>query len=73
MKKMHTENAVLVCPECGSTEVAVTAEQMFMVNSGEHYCHSVKTQDDDAKAECLNAGCSWAGCRSQLVSTTPEN
>lgn len=55
---------MLVCPECGSTEVTATAEQMFMVNTGDHYCHSVKTQDDNAKADCLS--CSWEGRRDQL-------
>ena len=55
----------LTCPECGSEEVAVTAEQMFMVNTGDHYCHSVKTQDDEAKATCL--ACRWTGHRGALV------
>lgn len=54
----------LHCPQCGSTEVTVTAEQMFMVNTGEHYCHSVKTQDHDAKASCLS--CQWGGERHHL-------
>lgn len=40
----------LACPVCDSEDVTVTAEQMFMANTGEHYCHSVKTHDDDAKA-----------------------
>lgn len=55
---------VLTCPECGSVKVTVTAEQMFMVNTGEHWCHSVKTQDSDAKAGCLD--CGWKGTRDQL-------
>lgn len=54
----------LTCPKCGSTEVTVTAEQMFMANSGEHYCHSVKTHDDCAKADCLS--CDWQGKRGDL-------
>ena len=62
-RKMMDET--LICPECGSAEVAVTAEQMFMVNTGEHYCHSVKTQDDDSKATCL--ACRWTGERKDLV------
>ena len=52
------------CPECDSEEVVVTAEQMFMVNTGEHYCHSVKTQDNDAKVLCL--ACRWTGHRGAL-------
>ena len=55
----------LVCPECGSDQVTVTAEQSFMVNTGEHYCHSVKTHDDEAKARCL--ACQWTGHRGALV------
>jgi transcription elongation factor Elf1 len=57
----------LNCPECGSERVVVTAEQMFMVNTGEHYCHSVKTQDGDAKALCLD--CRWEGFRDELLTT----
>lgn len=56
------------CPECGNEDVVVAAEQMFYVNTGEHYCHSVKTQDDDAKATCL--ACGWWGYREQLTSNT---
>lgn len=54
----------LTCPDCGSDRVALTAEQMFMANTGEHYCHSVKTQDSNAKATCLD--CRWEGRRDQL-------
>lgn len=53
------------CPECDSENVAVTAEQMFYVNTGDHYCHSVKTQDSDAKATCLD--CRWEGKRQDLT------
>lgn len=55
------------CPECGSPEVTLTHEQSFMANTGEHYCHSVKTQDPDAKANCLN--CWWLGRHDQLIVT----
>ena len=61
---MNHEEDLLVCPECGSQEVAVTAEQMFMVNTGDHYCHSIKTYDGNAKATCLT--CRWVGRRDQL-------
>jgi len=37
---------------------------MFMVNTGEHYCHSMKTQDADSPATCLS--CPWMGVRNQL-------
>lgn len=64
MKNEYNED-MFHCPECGSQEVTVTHEQMFMANTGDHYCHSVKTQDADAKATCL--GCRWIGRRDQLV------
>jgi Zn finger protein HypA/HybF involved in hydrogenase expression len=60
-----TDDDILACPECGSEKVTVTAEQSFMVNTGEHYCHSVKTHDDEAKAQCLD--CQWTGHRGALV------
>lgn len=47
------------CPECGSKEVTLTEETKYMANTLEHYCHSVKTQDPDAKATCLR--CDWEG------------
>lgn len=58
----------LKCPECGSDQVTVTAEQSFMANTGEHYCHSVKTHDSDAKARCLD--CQWEGQRAGLVQSS---
>ena len=64
MKKAKLDQTLLLCPECDSGEVTVTYEQKFMVNTGEHYCHSVKTQDSDSKATCLR--CDWNGTREQL-------
>jgi len=58
---------ILTCPDCGSERVATTAEQMFMANTGEHYCHSVKAHDADAKATCLD--CQWEGERQDLKGT----
>lgn len=43
----------LHCPNCDSENVAVTEETMFMVNTLDHYCNSVKAHDSDAKATCL--------------------
>ena len=60
----------LYCPKCDSEQVTVTAEQMFMANTGEHYCHSVKTHDDKAKAGCLD--CGWKGHRGALLVEIPE-
>jgi predicted nucleic-acid-binding Zn-ribbon protein len=56
---------LLKCPECGSTDVTVSHKQRFMANTGEHYCHSVKTQDGYSEATCLD--CGWLGRRDGLV------
>jgi hypothetical protein len=53
------------CPECESTEVILTHEQSFMANTLEHYCHSVKVQDPDSQARCLE--CNWTGRHDQLT------
>ena len=55
---------LLVCPECGSDNVTTEHHQMFMVNTGDHYCHSMKTQDPDSPAKCLE--CDWIGERKDL-------
>ena len=55
---------LLTCPDCGSPNVTVTVEQKFMVNTGEHYCHSVKAYDRNAKTKCLT--CGWIGTRADL-------
>jgi len=62
--KMSDKELLFECPECGSQEVAVTVEQKFMVNTGDHYCHSVKAHDSNAKVTCLE--CRWTGQRDQL-------
>lgn len=36
-----------------------------MANTGEHYCHSVKTHDANSEATYLD--CHWIGRRDQLV------
>ena len=60
---------VLTCPECGSILVATEHHQMFMVNTGDHYCHSMKPQDPDSPATCL--ACSWTGQRKDLIGEKP--
>jgi len=57
-----------LCPECSSPNVTETAEQKWMVNTGEHYCHSVKTHDADAKSDCLD--CGWTGLHMNLMPVT---
>jgi hypothetical protein len=58
------DNTVLVCPECGGDQVTTQHHQMFMVNTGEHWRHNVKTQDPDSLADCLD--CDWQGKRKDL-------
>ena len=59
------KDELLKCPECGSAEVTVSHKQRFMANTGEHYCHSVRTQDANSESTCLD--CPWAGRRDELV------
>ena len=58
----------LTCPGCGSTEVRVASVQLFMANTGKHYCHSVKAHDSDTAADCCK--CDWCGQRQDLISVT---
>lgn len=53
------------CPECESDEVVLVSETSWMANTGEFFCHSVKTQDSDATARCLT--CDWAGRHAELT------
>lgn len=70
-KKKKTKPLLLECPGCGSPEVTLTYEQKFMANTGEHYCHSVKTQDSDSQATCLD--CDWNGLHEQLTNYGKTN
>lgn len=63
-----TQDEKLRCPSCDSDRVTLTSEQVFMANTGEHYCHSVKTHDSDAKAGCIY--CGWQGRRYDLKGMT---
>ena len=64
-KRKEPKEPVLCCPECGSDEVTVSHLQRFMANSGDHYCHSVKTHDSNSQSTCLN--CDWIGQRKDLI------
>lgn len=70
MGKKNKEN-LLTCPECGSTEVTVSHLQRFMANTGDHWCHAIKTHDANSEATCLD--CLWVGKRDQLNAPTQEN
>lgn len=58
------------CPECGSKQVTTEHHQMFMRNTGEHYCHIIKTHHSDSPATCLD--CGWEGFGGQLKEKTHE-
>ena len=66
-RKQQTE-PLLTCPACGSDKVTVAHVQTFMVNTLEHYCHSMKTQDSDSPSRCLD--CGWTGERQHLIEKT---
>lgn len=55
---------IYVCPECGSDQVTTEHHQKFMVNTDDHYCHSMKPQDADSPATCID--CQWIGERRDL-------
>lgn len=53
------------CPNCGSDQVYSSHIQGFMVNTQDHYCHLVKTHDDDSPSGCRD--CHWKGQREELT------
>lgn len=55
----------LCCPNCRSTQVTVGEISTYYVNTGEFFCHSVKSHDSDAPASCTK--CWWTGERKDLV------
>ena len=55
---------LLRCPDCGTDQVIVREVTSVMVNTLEHYCHSVKAHDPDAMCRCLE--CDWIGERQEL-------
>ena len=55
---------ILVCPECKSDQVTAEYHQKIMVNTWEHYCHSISAGDDNSPATCLK--CGWEGKRENL-------
>ena len=68
-RKPIQRDAILTCPECGSDQVTVSHLQRFMANTDEHYCHSVKTHDDNSESTCLK--CDWV-CERKDLAASPE-
>ena len=61
---------IYVCPECGSDRLTAEHIQTFMIYTGGHFSHSIKTHDSDASATCL--ACWWKGERKDLKETHHE-
>ena len=61
---MNKPDNLIRCPEYSSSEVLVYAETAYEVNSGDFYCHSVKTHDSDARVRCND--CDWQGQQDKL-------
>ena len=53
-----------VCPECGTDKLLVYEETSYFVNTGEYFCHSVKSHDPDADVQCYD--CDWVWVRIEL-------
>ena len=53
------------CPRCGGNKVLLTDIQLIVANTGDHYCHSMKSQDPDSVSQCLD--CDWEGEHRQLI------
>lgn len=64
MAKKSKQQIEFVCPECGSDRVTVEARTKYMANGLDHWCHTVKVQDSNALADCLE--CEWSGINSDL-------
>jgi len=52
------------CPECETEELFVRAVTTYYLNTGEFFCHSVKTHDSEADVFCMD--CDWKGTRKDL-------
>ena len=58
------------CPECGSDRVTAEHIQTFMVYTGGHFSHSIKTNDSNSPARCIR--CDWTGVRQNLVAADSQ-
>lgn len=53
-----------VCPQCHEDSLLVRAVTSYHFNTGEFFCHSVKTHDHNAPVCCLE--CDWEGTRADF-------
>ena len=54
-----------LCPDCESDKVVSEHHQAFYVNTCDHYCHTMKTHDDNSPSWCL--ACDWKGVVGELL------
>jgi ssDNA-binding Zn-finger/Zn-ribbon topoisomerase 1 len=57
------------CPNCNSDKLLVYEKTSFVLNTGEFYCHSIKSHDDDAEVRCQSIGCDWVGRLDEVINT----
>ena len=50
---------------CESEDVTVSSISTEMANTGEFFCHSIKSHDLDSPSDCLR--CDWTGIRNDLI------
>ena len=56
--------SALKCLDCGSESLLVYTETSYWLNTGEHYCNSIKAHDAIARVRCDT--CGWEGKRCQV-------
>lgn len=53
------------CPECESDDLLVYERTAYELNTGNFYCHSVKSHDAEAKVSCQD--CEWEGFLNDIL------
>lgn len=57
------------CPKCGNKEILISSKTSYKMNSGEFFCHSIKTHDSYAEVSCLD--CGYEGTRKEVEDKNP--
>jgi len=66
-RKVNTEEVQYKCPDCENKDhLFVRAVETYYLNTGDFFCHSIKTHDSDAEVFCME--CNWTGTRGRLES-----
>lgn len=61
MGKQKNTDPHFRCPECESDNLIVSEVFSYYLNTGDFFCHSVKSHDFDAQVECMS--CGWKSIR----------